>query len=305
MYGSVLRIPVVKTGYEPYNTRCHLTGPLHSRKLAKEIYMKRLFSLLCLFLLLFFPSSQAETLPETEDAQVTASLDRFFDGALFLGDSLTRSLGNYVRTARRTEPDLMGTAQFLGAVGMSVKQASFDFASSVDVSYVWRGKPVSPTSAIRKAGAKAVYIMLGTNDLDCRTMDDAEKYYRNFIDVILEKCPGVRIVVQSVLPLTRKACLDDHLDVRDWHTFNERLMALCEEKQVDYLDVASSLTGEDGYLVDALCGDGKGHLNAEGSAIWVRVLHEYAEGKMDASADSGDMDNTQKPGTIMMVIPVP
>ena len=60
-----------------------------------------------------------------------------------------------------------------------------------------------------------------------------------------------------------------------WNSVGDALQALCEEKDVEYLDFAPLLRGEDGYLLAEMTYDGY-HLSPAGLCIWIHELRKFA-----------------------------
>ena len=58
-------------------------------------------------------------------------------------------------------------------------------------------------------------------------------------------------------------------------TYNEAIMALAEEKDCAYVNVAEAVTGGDGCLRPELTFDGV-HLNTQGCRIWLDYLRTHS-----------------------------
>ena len=220
------------------------------------------------------PESTPEPLLITNEMLDSGTFDGYFDDALFIGDSLTWTFSHYVRNVRNAgDPDYLGGAKFMGSVSMNTKRASDNTVVKDGINFEYRGKSVTLTEGIQKSGAKKIFLLLGLNDLRVRNWDDVLGYFAKIIETVQTECPGVKIVVQAVLPV-RKTFYDR--EDPDWNSFNVGLKALCEESGVDFLSFAEEVMDENGEMRADLCGDGKCHLNIEGEEIWVRCLRRYA-----------------------------
>ena len=113
---------------------------------------------------------------------------------------------------------------------------------------------------------------LKENDLCVRDWDEVLGYFAKIIDRVHANCPDVQLIIEAELPV-RKAFYDK---TPPWNEFNIGLKALCDEKDVTFLDFTAPLTDENGELIKAHCGDGKCHLNIAGEEIWVRALRRFA-----------------------------
>ncbi|MDO4835182.1 MAG: GDSL-type esterase/lipase family protein [Clostridia bacterium] len=210
----------------------------------------------------------------TNERLDSGEFDSFFNDALFVGDSLTLILSHYVRDVRneKNNKDYMGEAKFLAATSMSSKRASENSVKKEAVNFKYRGSNVTLTEGIRQIGPKRVFLMFGLNDLCVRNWDDVLGYFGKIIDNIRRDCPDVEIVVEATLPV-RKTFYNKQ---PPWNDFNIGLKALCEEKDVEFLDFTDELMDDKGFLRADLCNDGKCHLTIDGEKIWIRALRRYA-----------------------------
>lgn len=184
----------------------------------------------------------------------------------------TVSLYNYCLKQRRENERFLGDAQFLAAVGMSVRLASYDSRNLLQ----YEEQAVGTTEGLLKMGAKRVFVMLGVNDFAGKYPEATLQYFETMIDAIQQKCKGTEIVVQGVLPVSEEFCRQRHVSVEDWNGFNLLLEQLCVDKGVRYFSFAEQMMDENGYLSADLTSDGMCHINTEGTAIWVKALRRFA-----------------------------
>lgn len=210
--------------------------------------------------------------PVTDEMLATGRFDGYFDGTVFLGDSLTVSLYNYCLKQRQENERFLGDAQFLAAVGMSVRMASYDSRNLLQ----YEERAVGTTEGLLKMNAKRVFVMLGVNDFAGKYPEATLQYFEAMIDAIQQKCKGTEIVVQGVLPVSEEFCRQRHVSVEDWNGFNLLLEQLCVDKGVRYFSFAKQMMDENGYLSADLTSDGMCHINTEGTAIWVKSLRRFA-----------------------------
>ena len=227
------------------------------------------------------PTPEPTEEPTPEPMRITAEMleegmvDSYFDNAVFVGDSLTRSLSNFVREKRQRNKSYLGGAQFLGTVSMSVKIASTDRANPGGVTFYFRGNEVSVTEGIKGTGAKKVFILLGTNDLGYRKWDVVEQEYAKLIDVILEKCRDTRVIVLGVLPVTAQFCKNNKVKIEKWNTFNDTLKTIAEEHGATFYSFAQDLMDQNGYLKKEYA-EGSFHLQEKGELVWIRAMRIFA-----------------------------
>ncbi len=222
------------------------------------------------------PTPAPTPIPVTEEMLDSGEFDSYFDGAVFVGDSLTWIQDKFVRDLRKETPDLLGKSNFMGAVSMSAKKASLDKADPNDVSFHYRGKAVSLTEGLNLHEATQTYIMLGLNDLCVRDWDVVADCFATIIENIHEKCPNVRVVILGVLPTTKKFYRREP----KWCSFNEKLMEVCDKNDADFYSFAEELMDQDGFLAKEYCNDGKCHLTSKAKNVWIRALRKYAAQQM-------------------------
>ncbi|MBQ7828087.1 MAG: SGNH/GDSL hydrolase family protein, partial [Clostridia bacterium] len=131
------------------------------------------------------------------------------------------------------------------------------------------------TEAFCKASPEILIVTVGINGLPTWTEDDFRSYYGRLLDLIETASPSTQIVLQSVYPTAKErsqklvAFTVDKID-----RLNEWISTLARERSLPYLNTASALKGDDGWLVASYHnGDGM-HLNTEG---FYRVLTYVAD----------------------------
>ncbi len=224
------------------------------------------------------PTPSPTPTPITDEILSSGAFDSFFNDALFIGDSITATYKSYCTGERNVNPGFLGTARFLAATSYNIRLALYN--TPLRDYLIFRGIPVSITQGINQAEAKWVYILLGVNDMAGKEIEQNIEKYGQLIDLIKEQCPGVTLVIQSLTPVSRGFARKRGIDMAQWNSFNEPLQALCEEKGVFYLDIATALQDADGYLPDSLSSDQEFHFNREGNDLWTLALRRFAMQQM-------------------------
>lgn len=198
----------------------------------------------------------------------------FFDDAVFVGDSVSLGLRNYVANERNKGNECLGKAQFLvaGSMGYGNTLGAIGSANSIHPKY--QGKEVLIEDGVQLIGAKKVFIMLGLNDFCAYSVDTGMKNAENLIGRILEKNPDVKIYIQSVTPVV-KTKEHGKFTNQSIDAFNAALNNLCRQNGWTYIDVASSLKGTDNCFRDEYCSDKdvQGvHMSYSGCKVWIDLL---------------------------------
>jgi len=208
----------------------------------------------------------------------STQFDSYFDDAVFVGDSITKTFGNYVQSLRLRDEGLLGKAQFMGTISMSATAASWNRVYG-DINFRYQGRDVSLTDGLTAMGANKAFIMLGVNDIGGRRWENVEQSFAQLIDTIHEECPQVEVVLFGVLPVSRSYCLEHKLDIAKWNSFNPILEGICRNHGAEFVSFADQVMTPEGYLDKALS-DGQFHLNTAGEDLWIQFMRRYAAKKL-------------------------
>lgn len=132
-------------------------------------------------------------------------------------------------------------------------------------------------SAIEIYKPQYIIITVGLeNGVAYCTEEKFKEYYLSLVNAIKEVSPNTNIILQSVFPISKKAeksnpnIANDRID-----TANGWIAELCEENSIRFLNTASALKDEKGYLLaDYDSGDGI-TLNAEGYKAMIEYIRTH------------------------------
>ncbi len=192
----------------------------------------------------------------------------YFDGATFIGDSITQGLQLYSTG--------LPNANYCAYRSVG-PQAFVNGTTVTDVN----GVSQIPLEALVESAPEQVYIMLGTNTLTSNSdYTSFLAYYGQLIDMIKELLPHVEIYVQSVPPVrpevsaTRPGLYKERLAM-----INDELAALALSKDCYYINLWEVLADENGdFRAEFAAADGI-HMNPDGYAVWVEYLRTHTEYK--------------------------
>ena len=212
--------------------------------------------------------AKTDTVPVPESAPVDAS---WFDDAAFVGDSVSVTLANY-----NSSYGTLGKAKFFCSVSLSQTNALSYQAGSERLPEYPAGSGQHPRieDGIAASGAKKVYLMLGMNCI-ASGVDRVSQDLVTLVSKIQEKSPGIAVLIESVTPMTADSPrADGSLNNFTIQEFNEKMKAICQEKQWYYVNVAEAVTGDAGALKAEYSGDkAMGiHFNYDGAAAWANYL---------------------------------
>lgn len=212
--------------------------------------------------------AKTDTVSVPESAPVDAG---WFDDAAFVGDSVSVTLANY-----NSSYGTLGKAKFFCSVSLSQTNAlSYQTGNERLPEYpAGSGQHPRIEDGIAASGAKKVYLMLGMNCI-ASGVDRVSQDLVTLVSKIQEKSPGIAVLIESVTPMTADSPrADGSLNNFTIQEFNEKMKAICQEKQWYYVNVAEAVTGDAGALKAEYSGDkAMGiHFNYDGAAAWANYL---------------------------------
>jgi lysophospholipase L1-like esterase/guanyl-specific ribonuclease Sa len=213
----------------------------------------------------------ATVVPESTKADFS-----YLDDAVFIGDSVSLKLKNYVTAKRKTNAGFFGKAQFLTAGSMGSGNALQPLsATSIHPSY--NGKKALLEDNVAAMGAKKIYIMLGMNDIAPYGADGAVNNMTKLIARIQAKSPDAKIFVQSATPIIKNMQMTS-LNNPNLADYDYKLSVMCKENGYYFVDVASVMRDKEGNLPLEYCSDPDVlgmHFTDKACEIWIDYLLKH------------------------------
>jgi len=208
---------------------------------------------------------------ETPEVSPTASTS-LGDGIVFVGDSVTQGLQNFVTWQRETVPDFLGNAQFLTSADFNIGMAEMRVSTN-SVHPMVAGVKLPVEEALAKLGAKIVFLMPGQADIRNYPVDKFIDNLKLMIYQIRKANPDIRVYLLNVPPgvAERYTKPANSLLFR----YNLAMFKLSVQFDIPFLDVAYALRDDLGNLPDNLCMDADTygiHLNDAGCEKWIGFL---------------------------------
>ena len=203
---------------------------------------------------------------------------KYFNDAVFIGDSITLKLQRYVTERRNAGAECLGRAKFLTAGSMGSGNALSNVeGEAIYPSYM--GEKMRIEKAVELMDAQKVYIMLGMNDVAFYGIEESIENMKQLVALILERQPGAEIFIQSATP--RIAASQSRPTNRMLFDYDLLLYNACVENGWNFVDVAYVMRDENGCLFDAYCSDPQDmgmHFTDEGCRAWIDFLTTHAKG---------------------------
>ncbi|MDR1299985.1 MAG: GDSL-type esterase/lipase family protein [Oscillospiraceae bacterium] len=226
------------------------------------------------------PTALPAEAPDVSPSAVI-SVEDYFNGAVFIGDSIQEGIAQYVR-AQRSNGSLLGDATFV-ATTIGIRLADFAKDTGADARYLsYKGTEKPVEEIIGETGADRVFLLMGMNDMaQGYEISDSIDCYSRAIDIILAANPGVEVVVELNTPKVASSWLPWYCLNRDFNNafidgFVAQLRDMCTDKGVEYVDLNTVLKNEGGALPDDYSNDGYVHINSTGSKVVIKALYDFA-----------------------------
>ena len=164
----------------------------------------------------------------------------YYDGSVFVGDSITGQLRIYVLEQRVTKPELLKNARFLVAQSYLLYAASRKFTLQGASNLSFLGKEMALCDIIGYIKPKRVLILLGVNDYVGEKIEKGIGWCERIVDLIAETSPDTQVIFESLTPVTPKFCRKK--DYRTmWDEYNAALEEMCRRRGAGYIDIATPL----------------------------------------------------------------
>lgn len=190
-------------------------------------------------------------------------------GTVFIGDSVTQGLADYVAFRQQSEPEYMKDVQFLAWRGLTVEAA----LSTLDENAQLAEGEVNLAEKLRELNPRQVYLMLSFDTIRACTQEKYLINLRLLLHLLQEANPQTTFVVQSVPP-GMEGRLGSPSNAQLFQ-YNLLLAKMCAEYGIPFADVASMLRDEKGNLPAEYCLDPQQygiHLSDEGCERWLSSL---------------------------------
>ena len=219
---------------------------------------------------------ETETYPVVIEPGHSPVGNSYFDDAAFVGDSVSLKLSYYAMSTGK-----LGSAQFFTSGSLGANNALWS-VSDESVHPSFRGEKMLIEDCIKNSGAKKVYIMLGMNDLGLYGIETTLESYDTLVNKILEKSPDVKIVIQSMTPMTNTSNIyGSSLNNNVIRDYNSRLRSWSQSAGYGFVDVASVMYDSNGaHLNRDYCSDPDGmgvHFTEAGCDAWIEYLSTHTD----------------------------
>lgn len=183
--------------------------------------------------------------------------ERYFDDAVFIGDSRTVGLRDYGGLDKAT---------FYATVGLNIYDMWTEKFCEVD------GKKVTLEEALGQQQFGKVYFQIGINEMGRGNLESFMQQYEMSVQKFKQLQPNAVIYVQGIMRVTKeKSDTDKIFNNEGICARNDRIAQLADDQTVFYIDMNEVVCDEQGNLRDDLTFDDL-HLFGSKYGIWVDFL---------------------------------
>ena len=216
------------------------------------------------------------TMPTDLYGKTLDEAEAWFSDAVFIGDSITLGWKNYNDTWLTVEggENFFGQTHFLceGSYGAG---HALEPVSATSLHPVYQGEQHPIWESIQMMGAKKVFICFGLNDIAIYGVEGTVNNFNAVCDKIMEYNPDCRIFIISAMYMYKGSEMTK-LNNPNLRALNDGLRAMCKERGMQFVDIASHLVDSDGYLLKQYSSDNYVHQTSEAYNIWADILRSIA-----------------------------
>lgn len=146
------------------------------------------------------------------------------------------------------------------------------------------GTTIRILSALRAAKCP-IYLMFGTESLSALPADQTADYFSVMLDSVVATAPESTVFVMSIPPVTADAeraeenpILNSVID-----DYNSRLLEICKEKNIYFVDVNTALKNNEGKLDGHLATEDGKHLSLEGGMALLNYVLSHVPAEVTLS----------------------
>lgn len=200
--------------------------------------------------------------------------EAWFADAVFVGDSVMIGWRSYNYLEQESNEDFFGQTRFLCSGSYGAGHA-LDPVSDKSLHPEYLGEQHLIEDSLSMIGAKKAFICFGLNDLTIYGVDGTLSNFREVISRIRQKNPDIEIYIISTMYMY-KGSERDVLNNKNILALNHGLAALCQELGMEFVNIASHLIDEQGFVPDEYSSDKYVHQTNAAYSVWADVLRAVA-----------------------------
>ena len=167
-------------------------------------------------------------------AESEAVSDEYLQSCVFIGDSIVYGMSSY---------GIVPASNVYASMSMNVTKAETE---PVETQY----GDITILEALEADIPGNIYILLGSKGAAWLTPSEMYSSYSSFVTKVIELCPDSDIYIIAVPPVTaaKEASVESPVSNSDIDDLNERMLELCNNKGIYFLDLNSYLKDDTGCM---------------------------------------------------------
>ena len=239
------------------------------------------------------PTGTASELPEGDDINIEtnglptrftmptelyglskAECEAWFEDACFVGDSVVLGWKNYNSLMLQNDPGFFGNTRFFceGSYGFG---HALEPVTEDSLHPRYGGEKRSIEDALQLMNAKKAIICFGVNDISIYGIDGTLDNCRELISRIYAKNPNIKLYFISAMYMY-KGSEKPKLNNANLLLLNRGIAEICNELNIPFINIASHLIDEEGFVPDEYSSDHYVHQTYAAYDVWAEVLRSVA-----------------------------
>ena len=167
-------------------------------------------------------------------AESEAVSDEYLQSCVFIGDSIVYGMSSY---------GIVPASNVYASMSMNVTKAETE---PVETQY----GDITILDALEADIPENIYILLGSKGAAWLTPSEMYSSYSSFVTKVIELCPDSDIYIIAVPPVTaaKETSVESPVSNSDIDDLNERMLELCNNKGIYFLDLNSYLKDDTGCM---------------------------------------------------------
>lgn len=223
------------------------------------------------------PSGQVlwlDTMPTDLYGLTQTEAEAWFSDAVFIGDSIMLGWKNYNNNMLASNPAFFGETHFLCEGSYGAANALVPI-SDTSLHPMYMGEQRLLWDSVALMEANKVFICFGLNDIAVYGVDGTVTNFTTIVNNILAARPEAQIYIISAMYMYEGSEMKT-LNNTNIRLLNDGLRSLCETRGFKFVDIASHLVNERGYLLPEYSSDNYVHQTTAAYNIWAEILRSLA-----------------------------
>ncbi len=215
-----------------------------------------------------------DTMPTDLNGLSEGECEAWFSDCVFIGDSIMLGWKNYNSLMLQKDGTFFGNTRFFceGSYGFG---HALEPVTDDSLHPMYGGQKCSVGEAINLMSAEKAFICFGLNDLSIYGVDGTLTNCEELIMRIYDEAPWVDLYFISAMYMY-KGSERNILNNSNIMKLNQGIAKICDKYDITFVNIASNLIDENGYVPDKFSSDQYVHQTYAAYDVWAAVLRSTA-----------------------------